>query len=147
MAASVQPLIKKSSPYPSKDSNYTQISKLLLLLSSLRRLFTHNSLKNWDKTTFMKNFSWGFRQHYSTRTVHIRITNYLLGIADTGDSSIFALVDSSAAFDTVQHKTLMERPRHALRYLGQLWGGFELYIFCGDCVPPHSLVNFGVPQG
>ena len=60
----------------------------------------------------------------------------------------------SAAFDTVDHKILIERLQHwvgisgtALKWFCSYLTNGKFFVYIGDHVSPHSLVNCGVLQG
>ena len=50
-----------------------------------------------------------YRKFHNTETAFVKITNDLLLSADDKKVSILALLDLSAAFDTIDHKLLIQR--------------------------------------
>lgn len=50
-----------------------------------------------------EKFQSGFRQYLSTESVFIRVTNYILRPADTGECAILILLALSVDLDTVDH--------------------------------------------
>ena len=52
-----------------------------------------------------------YRSHHSTETAVLRVLTDILYAVDEGDLSVLALLDLSAAFDTVDHNILMTRLR------------------------------------
>jgi len=53
----------------------------------------------------------GLRPHHRTKTAQVKITNDLLSASDQGCISILVLLDHSAAFNTIDHKILLDRLR------------------------------------
>ena len=50
-----------------------------------------------------------YRKYHSTETALVRVTNDILRAVDTHRRVIVVLLDLSAAFDTLNHKVLLER--------------------------------------
>ena len=48
-----------------------------------------------------------YRQHHSTETAVLKVKNDILMMVDTGHVTLLVLLDLSAAFDTVDHDTLI----------------------------------------
>ena len=95
-----------------------------------------------------------YRAHHSTETAVTKVLADILLALDAGDLSMLTLVDLSAAFNTVDHETL-------LRHLEVLYGlggavlswsrsylnGRTQPVRCGKSTSYPSSVTCGVPQG
>jgi len=54
-------------------------------------------------------FTVGLRKHHLTETAVLKVLGDILLAVDSGDLSVLALLDLSAAFDTVDHDILLRR--------------------------------------
>lgn len=125
--ACVQPLIKKPGLDPSEFSNY-QFQNDLLLQKILEKTVSLPLLETLRQNNIYEKIQSGFRQQHSTETVLMRVTNDLLRMADTGECSILVVLDLSAAFDTVNHKILIERLQHWVGISGKALKWFCSYL-------------------
>ncbi|KAK3549678.1 hypothetical protein QTP86_006854 [Hemibagrus guttatus] len=126
--ARVIPILKKPSLDPSDISNY--------------RL---NNLHDPNQS--------GFKAAHSTETALLAVTEKLHAARSAKLSSVLILLDLSAAFNTVNHKTLSSTLR-SLRICGTAWEWFASYLdgrsyqvtWKGLTSAPRRL-STGVPQG
>ena len=95
-----------------------------------------------------------YREFHNTETALLKVHNDLLCAADKNDISILALLDLSAAFDTIDHHILLERLRINTGLSGTILSWFESYVTgCSLSVIVNCLqssiwgVQFGVHQG
>ncbi|KAK3564285.1 hypothetical protein QTP86_012010 [Hemibagrus guttatus] len=95
----------------------------------------------------------GFKAAHSTETALLAVTEKLHAARSAKLSSVLIFLDLSAAFDTVNHKTLLSTLR-SLGICGTAWEWFASYLdgrsyrvtWKGLASAPHRL-STGVPQG
>jgi len=92
-----------------------------------------------------------FRPHHSTETALVKITNDLLLASDQGCISILVLLDLSAAFDTIDHKILLDRLQNYTSVQGQALSWFRSDRYHFVCLNGEkskiTLLDYGLPQG
>ena len=89
-----------------------------------------------------------------TETVIARLLSDILTALDAGDIAAFALLDLSAAFDTVDHSILLRRLQRScglcgsvLSWFGSYLDGRRHYVSVNSEHSDISETKFGVPQG
>ena len=107
-----------------------------------------------DSNNLFECFQSGFRAHHSTETALVKVTNDILIASDKGLLSVLVLLDLSAAFDTIDHRILLQRLEHMVGIRGVALKWFESYLSDrSQFVNANNLssmpgkVRYGVPQG
>ncbi|KAK3518316.1 hypothetical protein QTP86_003620, partial [Hemibagrus guttatus] len=151
--ARVIPILKKPALDPSDISNYRPAS-LLSFLSKNFECVVCNQLSDYlmQNNLHDPNQS-GFKATHSTETALLAVTEKLHAARSAKLSSVLILLDLSAEFDTVNHKTLLSTLR-SLGICGTAWEWFASYLdgrsyqvtWKGLTSAPCRL-STGVPQG
>ncbi|KAK3520314.1 hypothetical protein QTP70_021348 [Hemibagrus guttatus] len=151
--ARVIPILKKPALDPSDISNYRPVS-LLSFLSKILESVVCNQLSDYlmQNNLHDPNQS-GFKAAHSTETALLAVTEKLHAARSAKLSSVLILLDLSAAFDRVNHKTLLSTLR-SLGICGTAWEWFASYLdgrsyqvtWKGLTSAPRRL-STGVPQG
>ena len=129
-------------------SNLPFISKILekVVLAQLQKHLTDNGLLEICQSAY--------RQHHSTETALLAVTDDLLTSMDNRLVSVAAFLDQSAAFDTLDHHILLQRlsSTFGISSLALQW--IESYLSSRtqavtvNGIMSHSVpLLFGVPQG
>ena len=152
--AIVTPLLKKPSLDPNELKNYRPVSNLCfiskilekLVLSQLSSYLTSNNLHNPLQSAY--------RPGHSTETALLKVVNDLLLSLDNGNVSLLALLDLSAAFNTIDHSILLHRLEHDFGVSGTALQWFSSYltnrsqsVVVNGLLSDPSLISSGVPQG
>ena len=95
-----------------------------------------------------------YKQYHSTETALIRVQNDILMHLDNKRGVILVLLDLSAAFDTIDHVTLLHQLRHRLGishtalewFKSYLTGRTQAVLIENHSSKPVTL-QYGVPQG
>jgi hypothetical protein len=95
-----------------------------------------------------------YRKFYSTETALVRIQNDLLRAVDHHQKAILVLLDFSAAFDTIDHQTVLKRILKRYGIDGTALNWFESYLTgrvqsvdIGSILSDPCALMEGVPQG
>ncbi len=117
--AVVQPLLKKHNLDNTMLSSYRPISNLPFTCKIIEKVVFNQLNKYLNSHGYLDSFQSGFRAHHSTETALIKIINDIRLNSDTG-KILLVLLDLSAAFDTVDHNTLLQRLGRAF------WDGTQM---------------------
>ena len=152
--AIVTPILKKLNLSPEEMKHFRPVSNLPFISKILEKVVARqlrNHLAHFD--LFEPNQS-AYRQHYNTETALSKIQNDLLCAADEGKVSILALLDLSAAFDTLDHTILIERLSKTFGLRGTVLNWFKSYlsdrtqsISVNGILSSPFCLDYGVPQG
>ena len=152
--AVIKPLLKKPTLDPSVLANYRPISNLTFLSKILEKIVASQLCDFLTDNSLFEDFQSGFRAHHSTETALVKVTNDLLMASDKGLLSVLVLLDLSAAFDTVDHRILLQRLEHSVGIKGTALCWFKSYLsdrsqFVHVNNEPSACtsVSYGVPQG
>ena len=152
--AQVYPVLKKANLDPENMNNYRPISNLSFLSKTLERVVMNQLCTYLTDESLHDTFQSAYRPYHSVETAIVRVQNDLLSAMNQGKLSLLVLLDLSAAFDTVDHKIL-------LQCLSTQYGicGIALKWFCSYLTSRSSYVSvdgarsdssplkYGVPQG
>ena len=153
-SAVVKPLLKKPSLDPNVLKNYRPVSNLSFLSKVLEKVVLGQLLDYLNKHELIPHSQSAYRPFHSTETALIKVTSDILTGLDGGNVSLLTLLDQSAAFDTIDHVTLLERLRTvygisgpALAWFGSYLSGRTQAVLVDGQVSAPAPLSFGVPQG
>jgi exonuclease III len=152
--ALVRPLLKKLSLDSNVLKNFRPVSNLSFLSKIIekiaaRRLFTHmteNGIHDIMQSAY--------KPFHSTETALLRVQNDILSALDNKSGVYLALIDLSAAFDTVDHNILLDFMKDTVGINGDAWNWFQSYltgrtqqVSVENVVSELAKLLYGVPQG
>ena len=115
--AVVKPLLKK----PGLDlisKNYRTISNLPFISKLVEKCLLKQLMEHCENHNLLPDFQSAYWKHYSMETSLIRLTNDILWSMERQHITSLAILDLSAAFDTIDH----DIPLHILEQkFGFLW--------------------------
>ena len=107
--AIVTPALKKPGLDPSDMKNYRPISNLSFMSKVVERIVVRQLSEYLAANSLLPKLQSGFRRHHSTESALLQVLSDLFTATDRGEVSLLALLDVSAAFDTVDHSILLDR--------------------------------------
>ena len=152
--AHVIPLLKKPSLDPDTLSNYRPVSNLVFISKLLERVVALRMNEFLSLFELLPPFQSAYRSYHSTETALLRVANDLLEVIDQGGAALLALLDLSAAFDTVDHQILLHRLSEDFGISGLVLSWFQSYLSgrkqavrVAEAVSDPRELQWGVPQG
>jgi hypothetical protein len=151
--ALITPLLKKPSLCPDDLSNYRPVSNLSFLSKLVERAAVKQLTAHLNFFNFFAPVQSGYNRHHSPETALLRVVNDMRMAVDAGDAALLSLLDQSAAFDTINHSTLLNRlsVRYGVTGVALSWFSSYLSDRCqsvslrGVSSTPKPL-RYGVPQ-
>jgi len=151
--ALVSPLLKKSSLDPECYNNYRPVSNLSFISKTLERVVKDQLMSHLEQNNLLECYQSAYRANHSTETALLRVHTDIRCALGDQKVVLMAMLDLSAAFDTVDHSIAI----NSLSSLGV--SGVALKWFA-SYLQDHSQVvqikrqrsanqplNTGVPQG
>ena len=148
--ASVVPVYKTKSP--TSLCNYRPISLLSIFNKLLEKLMYKRLLDFLEKKKVLFKKQFGFREnHYTDHAILSIIHNIQLAI-DEREFSCEIFLDFSKAFDTVNHKILINKLKHGIRGLAKDWfisylDNRQQTVTLNNNTSSSISISCGVPQG
>jgi len=152
--AIVKPLLKKPSLDPECLQNYRPVSNLHFVSKVIERTVAAQLNCHLNRNGLCEIFQSAYKAGCSTETALLRVQNDILAAIDQGMCVGLVMLDLSAAFDTIDHQTLLLRLKHRLGISGSCLAWIKSYLtdrsqkvnVGTDFSTAHAL-NYGVPQG
>ena len=149
--ATIVPIFKNGNK--SDVSNYRPISLLPIPGKLLEKIVYSHISEFLEINSFLSKKQNGFRKNHSTLDAIVNFTSDVYESINKGEYTIAAFIDLKKAFDTVNHKILLEKLYYAgiknstLNWIeNYLYGRFQRTI-CNGSISELRSVTCGVPQG
>lgn len=152
--AIVIPLLKKTGQDINNVNNYRPVSTLSFVSKIIEKIVAKQIISYLATNNLLPINQSGYRQHHSTETLLLQVTSELFKASDAGQISILALLDMSAAFDCVDHDTLLRRLSISYGIGGSVLDWLRSYLFnrsqqvyFNNVLSDNDVLKSGVPQG
>ena len=110
-AAYITPILKKADMDSADAKSYRPISNLSVISKLLEQLIAKQLVNYLKDNSLLPDFQSAYRPHHSTETTVLKVLADILLALDSGNLVILTLLDHSAAFDSVDHNTLIALDR------------------------------------
>jgi len=152
--AIVLPLLKKLILNPEILKNFRPVSNLSFLSKLIERVADARLEKHISQNQMHEKWQSSYKKFHSTETALLRVMNDVLCDIDNKRCVLLVLLDLSAAFDTIDHTTLLDRLSSRFGVKAQALSWFESYltgrtqsVLIGNSRSEKCNLDFGVPQG
>ena len=154
--AIIIPLIKQIGSKVDKEiyKNYRPLSNLQFLSKLIERVVDRRLDKHLSRNNLHAPHQFGCKTNYSTEALLMKIVDKLMIQGDKGYASIVLLLDLSAAFNTVDHKKMLDILQYDCGVTGVALKWFESFLIdrsfvikVGGSHSVESVLHYGVPQG
>jgi len=124
----VTPLLKKADPDLAKAKSYRPISNFSIISKQHDRLVCKQLVKYLKDNDLLQDLQSAYRAHHSMETTVLKVLSDILPALDTGDLAVPTLLDLSAAFDSIDHNTLLQWLQMSYGLSGNVMNWFASYL-------------------
>ena len=151
--AVIKPLLKKLD-LELMMKNYRPVSNLPFLGKALEAAVIMQFDKHLNENSLADVKQSAYKKYHSTETLLLKIHNDIMSSLDKGEVVMLVLLDLLAAFDTIDHKILLNRLKNKYGIEGTALRWFESYlqhrtqsVLVNDKQSAKKELKYGVPQG
>ena len=152
--AIVKPLLKKPTLDPLVYKNYRPVSNLAFISKVLEKVIAGQLLNHLNQNSYLDKYQSAYRPGFSTETALLKVINDSLISLNSGNLVLLILLDLSAAFDTINHKLLLDKLQSASGIKDSALQWFSSYlsnrtqtVLVGSSFSSETDLVCGVPQG
>lgn len=152
--AVVTPVLKKANLDTNTLKNYRPVSNLTFVGKLMERIAAKHIIEHMSKNELFDTYQSAYRKGHSVETTLLHVKDYIDRALDEGDGVLLLLTDLSAAFDTVDHKILLDRLSSiigvrstALSWISSYLENRSQCVAVGGVESEEVALTTGVPQG
>ena len=152
--AIVRPLIKKPSLDKNVLKNFRPVSNLSFISKLLEKIVLEQILAHLQNNNLLNPHQSAYRHGHSCESALLKIVNDLLLALDDGRVSLLAMLDLSAAFDTIDHHILISRLQNSFGFRDKALDWISSYltqrtqtVCVNNTYSDSATLRYGVPQG
>ena len=146
----ISPLLKKPGLPKSDVANFRPISNLNTIAKILERLALSRFFPHVSKSPSFSPLQSAYRKFHSTETALLKLTNDIMENIDSGKITILTALDMSAAFDTLDHITLLQHTSglsgHVISWIRSYLTDRSSFVKIDSSSSPSTTILTGVPQ-
>jgi len=122
------PILKKADLDLSDPKSYRPISNLSVQSKLLERLVSKQLVAYLFENDLLPDLQSAYRSNHSAETAVLKVLSDILLALDSGKLALLSLLDLSAAFDIIDHDTLLQRLQTSYGLGGNVIAWFTSYL-------------------
>ena len=149
--AKIIPVYKKENPHIT--DNYRPVSLLPILSKIFEKVVFIQVYDYFTENDLLYKSQYGFRKLHSTELAALEFADKIVSNLEQGKLPLAIFLDLSKAFDTIDHKILLEKLKYygisgkAIEWFQSYLCERKQYVQYGDSTSSMSFIKTGVPQG
>ena len=148
------PLPKRKRLDKDTPANYRTISNLNTISKNIEKFVFGRLRRHWTSSPSFNRAQTAYRRHNSSETALLRTTDAAYRAADRSEAALIVAFDISAAFDTVNHFSLLSHLHNSFSVGGNALPWISSYlsersqtVHVGSASSTPPRCSCGVPQG
>ena len=150
----VKPIIKKEGLDANQFSNYRPVSNIPFCAKILEKVAVKRLTNHLQENSLLEEYQSAYRALHSTETALLRVNHDIASALDKNYVVLFAMLDLSAAFDTIDQEQLVHVLQDVFGIEGRALSWFTSYledrtqrVKIGLETSDYMPLKCGIPQG